>query len=207
MDAPADLAETDADGSPHALVRLLDRLSAVPEGERTSVADLMRGLGEASLLSLLLLPALVIVSPLSGIPMLPTLCGLAIALIAAQLMIGRDDIWLPEWLLRRSMDSARLRKALSWLKRPARWIDRITAHRLDLLVQGPARPLLLTACALAGLAMPFLELLPFTSSILAGAVTLIGLGLLVRDGVMALLGLGCIAGGLALILWLLRAVT
>ena len=65
---------------------------------------------------------------------------------------------------------------------------------------------MLAACILAGLAMPFLELLPLTSSILATAVTLIGLGLLVRDGLLALLGLGCVATGFALVVWLVRTI-
>lgn len=191
----------------HALAALIDRLSRIPDGAlRISVADLLTGLGEVSLLSLMLVPALIVVSPLSGIPILPTVCGLTIALIAAQALIGRPGIWLPGWLLRRTMDSAKFGRALDWMRRPAGWVDRVTAQRLGLLVSGPARPLMLAACILAGLAMPFLELLPLTSSILATAVTLIGLGLLVRDGLLALLGLGCVATGFALVVWLVRTI-
>jgi hypothetical protein len=44
-------------------------------------------------------------------------------------------------------------------------------------------------CVLCGLAMPFLELLPFSSSLLGMAVLLISVGFLVRDGVYTLAGL------------------
>lgn len=215
MEAEADLGSIDRDGRAHALAALLDRLRRVgmptaeagtaatePPDTRTSVEEVMQTLGTASFTSLLLVPALIVVSPLSGIPTLSTLCGLTIALIAVQMGLGRDHIWLPGWLLRRGMDRRRFLQALGWLDRPAGWIDRVTAERLVWLTRPPFRSLLLAACTLAGAAMPFLELLPFTSSILAGAVVLIALGLLVRDGLAALLGLGFIGSGVAVAMWL-----
>ncbi|MCR8725620.1 exopolysaccharide biosynthesis protein [Frigidibacter sp. ROC022] len=210
MDAEAELGGIDKDGHAHALAVLLGRLRRIagpadaddsPDA-RASVRELVETLGPASFTSLLLVPALIVVSPLSGIPFLPTLCGLSIALIALQMSFGRQHIWLPDWILRRTMDRKRFLRALTWLDRPAGWIDSVTAQRLAWLTRLPFRSLLLAACALAGGAMPFLEILPFTSSILASAVVLIALGLLVGDGLAALLGLGFIGGGISLIVWL-----
>ncbi len=44
--------------------------------------------------------------------------------------------------------------------------------------------------------MPFLELVPFTSSILGGAVTLFSLSLLVRDGLISALAFASIGGAI-----------
>lgn len=194
---------TDRPDSPHAVQGLLQDVRATLRGEHTRVSDLIEALGQASILPLLLLPALIIVSPLSGIPILPSICGLTMALISGQALFGRQHIWLPNWLLSRSLPTQRLRSALDSLMKPAGWIDGITAHRLGWLTTPPFRTLLLVVTMLAGLAMPALEILPFTSSILAAAVVLIAVGLLVHDGLVAMFGVGFIAAGVSLILWLL----
>ncbi len=206
--APAATAESDAepdggDGRPHGLEAVLKRVRAVAEGERTEVGAMVASLGHASFTPVLLLPALIVVSPLSGIPILPSVCGLTIALIALQMLFGRTHLWLPRWLLGRQIPTSRLVQALDWMQRPAGWVDAITAPRLQHLVTPPVSWALLAACALAGAAMPVLELLPFTSSILAAAISLMAVGLLVRDGLVALAGLGFIGLALAAILLLL----
>ena len=50
--------------------------------------------------------------------------------------------------------------------------------------------------------MPFLELVPFTSSLLGLAVTLLSLALLVRDGLLVLFGLAAVAGAVGLLSYL-----
>ena len=198
-------AAASAPRQPHALEGVLDRIEDSAGPESTRVADLAATLGHASFAPLLLLPALIVVSPLSGIPGMSTICGLSIALIALQMLLGRRHIWLPAWLLRREVTSARLQTAIDWLRRPSHFIDRLTANRLTLFVMPPADRLLLLACALAGLSMPLLELVPFTSSILAAAVCLMALGLLVHDGLVALGGLLCVGGAVGLVAWMLAS--
>jgi len=202
MGADQNIEAVDRNGRPHALAAVIGRLRAAIVDERTEVRALIEALEQASFTPVLLLPALIIVSPLSGIPILPSICGISIALIVAQMLAGRRHLWLPDWILARSLDSGRLRKALDWLDKPAGWVDGATRHRLGALAEPPFRPLFLLACAACGLAMPALEILPFTSSILAGAVVLIALGLLVHDGLVALLGLGVVWGGVLLVLTL-----
>jgi hypothetical protein len=50
--------------------------------------------------------------------------------------------------------------------------------------------------------MPFLELIPLTSSIAAIAVTSLALAVLAGDGLVASAGLGLIGASVALISWL-----
>ena len=87
---------------------------------KITLQEMIAALGSASFAPILLLPALVIVTPLSGIPLLSSICGIGIALIAGQMLIGRRHLWLPRWIQSRSINSARLIRALHMLDRPAR---------------------------------------------------------------------------------------
>ena len=56
---------------------------------------------------------------------------------------------------------------------------------------------LLALCLICGLAMPVLELVPFTSSFLGGAVALLAISIIVRDGLFASLAFAVIAAVIA----------
>ncbi|WP_406721376.1 exopolysaccharide biosynthesis protein [Thioclava litoralis] len=157
------------------------------------IEDVLGSLGGASFVPVLLVPALFVVSPLSGIPLFSSACGILIALISAQMLLGRDHLWLPRLLTRRHIAGDKLRKATGKLQGIARWMDLHTKERLRLFTHRPFRWVTQGACLLCGAAMPFLELVPFSSSILGAAVTLLALSLLVRDGLIALFGL-CFIG-------------
>jgi hypothetical protein len=147
---------------------------------------------------LLLLPALILVTPLSGIPGLSSLGGLTIALVALQMLLGRSNIWLPDFILRRHLPTARLEWSLDRLDRFAAFIDRRSVARAEWLLAFPGRELVLTSCLLCGLAMPFLEVVPFSATSLAVVVSILASALLVRDGLLVAFGLSGL--GLAIFL-------
>lgn len=165
-------------------------------GDQVSIAAIVESLGTASLSAVMLVPALVVVTPLSGIPGLSSVCGILIALVAAQRVIGKRHLWLPEWLLSRRIEREKLVSTISWLEKPAYWIDRLTQRRLSALVHKPFSTLMALICMLCGLAMPVLELVPFSSSILGSAVSLVAIALVAKDGAVGFLAL-LIMGGLA----------
>lgn len=191
------MAEVTADTpqDPHGLVEIIDRVMTLAEADRVSMQDVIEGFGSASFLPFLLIPALIVVSPLSGIPLLSSTLGLTIALIAAQMLVNRDHLWLPGFITRREIAGERLRANLRRLHRAAEWIDRHSRRRLSWLVTPPASVLPRMLCVVCGGLMPFLELVPFSSSILATAVVLFSVGFLARDGVFALAGMGLVALG------------
>ena len=176
--------------APHGPVQaILAGLRGAVSGETVTVARLHAAMDAPAQPVLLLLPALILVSPLSGIPGFATVGGLTIALIALQMLANRSAIWLPGILLRRSLTSARVLSALDRLDRPARFIDRHTVARAGWFVTFPGRQLALATCAVCGCAMPFLELVPFSATTLASVVTILAAALLVRDGLVVALGL------------------
>lgn len=158
------------------------------ENRSPTVGDIIQNLGSASFGALLLVPAMIIATPASGIPGLPSVGGLIIALIAAQMVIGRDHVWLPKWLMNRRINPDRLERALDFMRRPARWIDHVTRPRLTWLLRWPMVVPLQVLCVFCGLAMPMMELVPMTSSIAAIAVFVIAVGIIADDGLLAILG-------------------
>jgi hypothetical protein len=169
---------------------ILERMRGAIAGPSVRVETLVRAMDPAVHPVLLLLPALIIVTPLSGIPGLSSLGGLTIALVAFQILLGRPTIWFPAFVLRRRMSADRLLRALDRLDRPVRFIDRRSVARAGWFFAFPARPLALVTCIACGLAMPFLELVPFSATTLALVVTVLAAALLVRDGLLAAFGLG-----------------
>ncbi|AJE49053.1 exopolysaccharide synthesis, ExoD [Celeribacter indicus] len=172
---------------------IVDRLAdAAERGEEVALENILDTLGRASFVPMLMAAALAVVTPLSGIPLFSSLCGITIALISAQMVIGRDCLWMPRWLGRRTVPAARLKTATDALRKPAGWLDRNSGERLRPLVSPPMDRVISLICMLCGLTMPLLELVPFTSSILGTAVAFLSLTLLVQDGLFALIGFSVI---------------
>lgn len=168
---------------PAPVTNVLDRLDSLTDAEHVTLTRMVQAFGDASFVPALMVPALLVVSPLSGIPLFSSLCGLTIALISAQMLARRSHLWVPGVLGRRRVAGARLAKAVKALRGPAGWLDRHTGARLRLLFRAPLSLLPPVMAMVCGVAMPFLELVPFSSSILGTAVLLIAVGLLSRDGV------------------------
>jgi hypothetical protein len=171
------------------IIAILNGLRQLGAQDRVSVATVLDHFGAASFIPALLVPALIVVSPLSGIFFLPTVMGLTMALIALQMLIGRRRLWLPGFVLRRSVSGARMVRAADRLDRLGRWFDRQTRARFTFLLFGPLRLIPQVGCLISGLMMPFLELVPLSSSLLGGAITLFAVSLLTRDGLFVIAGL------------------
>jgi len=94
------------------LEQLLDRISkAARDDEQISWGAIFEELGHTSFGPLLLVAGLVTLAPIIGdIPGVPTIIGILVLLIASQLLIGRKHLWLPHWLLKRSVATEKLGK-------------------------------------------------------------------------------------------------
>ena len=189
------------------LTHLLDQIDEAATGEKVSVQDILDQIGDRSIMPVVLAIALVLVSPISGIPGFSTLCALVILMVMVQAVIPNKSLWLPPFLRNRQVRANRLQRAVSWLRRPAAWIDRHSHPRLRILTSGPLRGLTLLLCMLVPIMWPFMEFIPFLTSIGAAAVALMSFGLLTRDGLYVIWGyavVGCLA---AAILWAIQAGT
>jgi len=167
------------------IVEILD--DAIHE-EETVLGDILEEFGPTSFTSCLLATSVLLVSPLSGVPFFSSLCGLVIFLIAIQAMVGREVIWLPTRITKIKITSHKADRAMGYIKRAAAWLDRKTEARLAPLVSQPAIRSIYGVCAMCGACLPALEIVPLSSSLLGIAVSLMAIGILARDGLIAICG-------------------
>lgn len=158
-----------------------------------SISDIVEHIGEGAFAPLMLVPALVIISPLSAIFGLASACAFIIGLIAFQIMLGREKLWLPQFILKRRISSGKVDRMVGWLARPARFIDSITRQRMTLLVEQPVDRLWASLCLLLALVIPFFELVPMSATIIASAIAMFALAMVARDGLLIVCGLTILA--------------
>lgn len=151
----------------------------------------------------LLVPALILVSPLSIIPLMPTIGGLLILTIAIQAFFGRKHLWLPKFLASRRLSGDQLTRAVQYLRKPAAWLDRKSRDRLRFLSAPPMDRIALLAVMVVAATWPFLEILPMFTSVSAGGVALVAFALMVRDGVILIGGYTVLGGSLAVVVALI----
>ncbi len=168
------------------LADLLNRLAAaVSHQDRVALGTLIEAVGDRSFGPLLLLAGLIALSPLSGIPGMPTTVGVIVALIAGQLLAGRKFFWLPEWVLSRSVSRRSFERALRFLRRPARFIDRFLRPRFTIATRAAGAYAIAVLSLMIAIMMPPMEVVPFAATTAGAALTAFGLALIARDGVMA----------------------
>jgi len=173
----------------HSLSDVMDRAADVARRDQVTVDNILDAFGHASFIPLLLVPALLVVTPLSGIPAFSSFCGILIFLISVQWLAGRDHLWLPQWIMRRKISGERLRDGLDKIRPWTARLDRHTRERFGFLFHRPFRFIPPLACTVFGALMPLLELVPFSSSLLGAAVVLLSFSMLTRDGLYALVAL------------------
>jgi hypothetical protein len=156
--------------------------------QHLSVKDIIEHLGRRSFGPLLLLAALPTLTPISTIPGVATVCAIVILLTTGQMALGYERPWLPDWIMRRKLKRSHIDRASGWLRPVAHYVDKMIRSRLTWLVEPPSLILIATACALLTLVMFPLQLIPFTSGIPSFPVALFGLGIVARDGALAILG-------------------
>jgi len=174
---------------PTTMTQLLDRIrDSSQDAERVSVRDILEAVGERSFGPVVLLAGLITLAPLIGdIPGVPTLLGLMVLLTVGQLLFQRRSIWLPEWIAGRNVPRDKLLKGLDWLRKPARFLDRVTKPRLTFMVRGPGLYVMALLCMLVAAVMPAMEVVPFSANGGGAALMAFGLAMVARDGVVALL--------------------
>ena len=169
------------------LINTMERMER--EKAKVSVDDVVHAVGRRSFGPLLLLAGLITLAPIIGdIPGMPTLMAALVLLTSVQLLLGRETFWLPKWLLSRSLSRNKFDKAIHYMKKPARWVDSLLGVRLAWMTGYIGICVTAVMCLLIALAMPPMEFIPFSANGAGLALTLFGLGLVARDGIMLSLG-------------------
>jgi len=173
---------------------VLQELAAFPS-ERVRVADILDAFGDRAFGALMLIFAVPNVLPLP--PGASSVLGAPLLFIAAQLMLGRPVLWLPQLITERSLArgdfAAMADKLLPHLTR----FERMLQPRLTGLFNPMHDRIIGAACLVLAIIL-FLPI-PFGNMLPAFAISAFAIGLMERDGIAVAVGwLGKLASLLVL---------
>ena len=173
---------------------LLTALAGLP-GDRIAVGTIIAALQDRAYALLVVLLGLPNCLPMP--PPIPLVCGLVLAFVAVQMLMGRRMPWLPQALLNRSIGKPELNRAVARALPALTWLERFSKPRLTMLGGTWAIPVL--GLVILILALGLIVAAPFIGQIPLGlAVCLVGLGLVERDGVVIIAGAVVGIAGVAL---------
>ena len=155
------------------------------EGEGSiSIGEFLNLLGDRAFCLAILVFALPNSLPIPGIPGFSTITGLPIVFIAAQMMLGRDVIWLPKRVAARSFSKSTLAKILTKSIPFIEKLEKFLKPRWTWLTEGFGERvvglMLVVLALILSLPIPGGNFLPGIS------ITLLSLCLLEKDGKLLL---------------------
>jgi hypothetical protein len=165
------------------------------------LGELVNAFGERGFGALMLFFGLMNVA-IGIIPGTTTILGAPLLLMGLQLIIRRDQLWLPRWALKRSIERETYRNGLATVLPRLRKMERWSRPRLKIMTSDLSEVLI----GIATFLLAFILILPIWGGNLIPAVIIstFGFGLMQRDGLAVLIGwiafgLICLAG---LVIWL-----
>jgi hypothetical protein len=169
--------------------QVLEDIGAKPD-PKLYLGEVVNAFGERAFGALLLLFGLLNALPLP--PGATAVLGIPLLLLSIQLVLRTDQLWLPKWALKRSIDRAGYRKSAARVAGPIRTVERLSRPRL-LILTGPVSELMIgLICTL----LAVIVMLPLWSTNMFPAFTIaiFGFGMMQRDGVAVILGWLAVAG-------------
>jgi hypothetical protein len=174
-------------GKPPDLVGLLAMLAKAGRAKtQVPVRELRDVIGRRSFAPLLLATSLVGFTPLGGVPGVPTILATIVVVIAVQIVMGFESLWLPRFLLDRNVEGKKLVRGAKSLRPVARVIDRVIRPRLTFLTERPTSYVIAMVCVMIALTVPPLELVPLVDIPLWAALVAFSLALVAHDGLLAI---------------------
>ena len=188
---------------PDSMEAILDDLEGAAHDGKVTLGEMAEAAGHRGAAPFLVVPPIIEISPIGGIPGVPTFLALVIAIFAVQIAVGRDEPAIPGKLGRRGVDGRRFCQALGKVRPLARRLDGWFHGRLRALTSRPMRRLAAGVIVLLCLTVPPLELIPFASTFPMAAILILGLALLFRDGLVMAAGLLASAGAVGVVGWVI----
>lgn len=183
MTTPASSPSTvQQDDVSHNVTRLLRRLADDGGDAGLTLHEIRDRLDERAyglLILLLSIPCLV-----PGLYGVPQVVGVIVILLAGQMLVGREEPWLPRWFLNLRCKGSWLKAMADFAETKLGWIDRLSRPRLRRFADGPGEKLAAVFMILATVTI----VMPLTNTIPSIALALLSVGLIQRDGLFVLAG-------------------
>jgi len=158
---------------------------ATGDAERVTFRDILARLRHRAFGFTLLIFALPCVLPMP--PGIPTICGIALCIIALNMMAARQRLWLPGFIANKSVARSDLQRLLARAGPRLERLERICRPRFAIVTEPVGKVLIGLVILVLGLIM--ILPIPFVGNIPPGiAATVIAIGLTERDGLIVLIG-------------------
>jgi hypothetical protein len=168
--------------------RTSEVLAALAHGnsERVSFGEILLGLRHRAIGFATLIFALPSCLPMP--PGIPTICGIALVIIALNLIAMRRRLWLPRAIAGKTVARADIERVVAWATPLMRRLERSCRPRLPVVTESVGKVIVGVVILVLGLVMilpiPFVGNMPP-----AFAAAVIAIGMTEQDGLIVLIGL------------------
>lgn len=156
------------------------------ESERVTIAEILDALDNRAFGLATLLFAIPSVIPMP--PGVPTVVGIALLIVSLQMVMGRQELWLPKFLSKQGFSRKSLVSGFEKIKPQLEFIEKFSKPRL-LILTGKAATVIIGVIILVMAIILILPLPPGGNFPPALACAVLGMGLVERDGIVVLIGL------------------
>jgi hypothetical protein len=162
------------------------------------LGELVNAFGERGFGALMLFFGLLSVA-IGIIPGTTTILGAPLLLMGLQLVIRRDQLWLPRWALKRWIERETYRAGVVKVLARFKQVERLSRPRLSVMTNEVSEVLI----GIVTVVLAFILILPIWGGNLVPAliISTFGFGLMQRDGIVVLIGWTGVAG-VCLFIWL-----
>ncbi len=175
--------------APDSLSGLLDHFVDSTEGQdNVKIVDLLDSLSSRSHGPMLLLPAIISISPIGMIPGMSIVTGTLIILIATQMMFFSSRPWIPKRLEYFQFSREKLKTGVEKMQPWVKWIEKVVHRRFDFLASGNAIYPVAIICVLLAISFYPLAFVPLGVLIPGFAITMFAIGLTAQDGLLVAIG-------------------
>jgi hypothetical protein len=184
--------------------QMFEDISNAGAGERVYVRDMLEAMQGRAFGMAALLFALPVCFPMP--PGVPTVAGIALLIVAVQMIIGNRKLWLPGFVTNRSIARDKLKSAVATMMPRLEKFERMAKPRLLFLTGSIGRSIFGFVMLLLAV-MLILPIPIFGNMPLGFAAVILALGLIERDGFFVLAGLAAtvvavmITGSMAVLAW------
>lgn len=155
------------------------------ESERVTFREILTGLRHRAFGFTLLIFALPCCLPMP--PGIPTVCGIAIVIIALNLIGARQRLWLPSAIADKSVARADLRRMVDRLAPKLAKLEKVCKPRWAVVTEPVGK--ILIGIVIFALGFIMILPIPFLGNMPPGfAATVIAIGMTERDGLVVLIG-------------------
>jgi hypothetical protein len=170
---------------PERTSEVLRHLTEQGEGDRITFREVLIELRHRALGFTLLIFALPCCLPMP--PGIPTVCGIALVIIALNLIAARQRLWLPSAIANKSVARADLKRMVDRVAPYLERLEKVCKPRFPIVTDAVGK--ILIGIVILALGLIMILPIPFVGNMPPGfAASVIAIGMTERDGLVVLIG-------------------